>query len=55
MAIIDIKKEQNEISLMLSKFGCEKADHHFILDRLKTNQEAHLRYLNNARKENKKE
>lgn len=50
MAVINLKAEQREISEWLTSIGCHEADHHYILDRLKTNPGAHLRYLRTARK-----
>lgn len=50
MGVINLKAEQREISEWLTSIGCHETDQHLILDRLKVDQEAHLRYLNNARK-----
>ena len=50
MAVINLKAEQREISEWLTSIGCHETDQHLILDRLKVDQEAHLRYLDNARK-----
>jgi len=50
MAVINLKAEQDEIKAMLGKMGVNDADYYLILDKLRTNEEAHLRYLKNARK-----
>ena len=49
MSTINIAAEQREIGEYLTSIGIHQTDHHFILDRLKTDQEAHLRYLESAR------
>ena len=49
MAMINFAAEQREIGEYLTSIGIHETDHHFILDRLKTDQEAHLRYLQTAR------
>ena len=50
MAVINLKAEQDEIKAMLSKMGINNSDHYLIIDRLKLDEEAHLRYLDKARK-----
>ena len=50
MAVINFQAERREISEWLTSIGCHESDQHFIMDRLKTDPTAHLRYLNNARK-----
>ncbi len=50
MAVINLKAEQDEIKANLSRMGIDSSDHYLIIDRLKLNEEAHLRYLDNARK-----
>ena len=49
MGVINLKAEQREISHWLTSIGADEADHHFILDKLKTDPDAHLRYLQTAR------
>lgn len=49
MSVINFRSEELEIAEYLTSIGCPDADHHFILDRLRIEPEAHLRYLNNAR------
>lgn len=51
MTVINIQSELKEIGAWLSKHGCHESDHHFILDKCKIDQNAHLRYLANARKD----
>lgn len=47
--VINYRAEQREISEWLTSIGCHQADQHLIMDKLKADQEAHLRYLENAR------
>lgn len=49
MATINYQAELNEIAAYLSVIGIAKVDHHYILDRLKTDSAAHLNYLQSAR------
>lgn len=49
MAMINLKSELSEISEYLSSVGVPEGDHYLILDKLKVDQEAHLRYLKSAR------
>lgn len=49
MGVINYQAEQREIEQWLTSIGCHQADQHLILDKLKTNPEAHLRYLQTAR------
>ena len=49
MSTINIAAEQREISEYLSSVGIPKNDHFLILDKLKTDPAAHLRYLETAR------
>lgn len=50
MGLINLKKERQEIAAWLTSIGCHETDQHLILDRLKTDPAAHVRYLNNARR-----
>ena len=52
-AVINIQSELKEIGAWLSKHGCHEIDHHYILDKCKVDQAAHLRYLRNARRDRK--
>jgi len=49
MTVINYQAERREISQWLTSIGCHEIDHHYILDRLKTCPDAHLRYLQTAR------
>ena len=51
MTVINIQSELKEIGAWLSKHGCHESDHHYILDKCKIDQSAHLRYLANARRD----
>lgn len=49
MSIINYQAEQREIANYLTNIGIAETDHRYILDRLKTDPAAHLRYLETAR------
>lgn len=49
MAIINYAAEQREIATYLTSIGIHETDHRYIIDRLKTDPAAHLRYLQTAR------
>ncbi|MDV6345637.1 hypothetical protein [Nitrosomonas sp. Is37] len=51
-AVINVSAELREISAYLSKAGVPETDHHIILNKLTTDTDAHLRYLNQARQSN---
>ena len=53
MKVINIQNELQEIGAWLSKYGCHESDHHYILNKCKTDQGAHVRYLANARRDSK--
>ena len=50
MAVIKFQAETDEIKQWLTANGVHPVDHHYILDKLKTDQAAHLRHLQMARK-----
>ena len=49
MAVINYQAELNEIAAYLAAVGISENDHYLILDKLKNDQAAHLRYLQTAR------
>ena len=49
MAVINFQAETDEIKQWLTANGVHTVDHHYILDKLKTDQAAHLRHLQMAR------
>ncbi|MBL8500477.1 MAG: hypothetical protein JNL77_07855 [Nitrosomonas sp.] len=49
MGVINFKAETNEIKQWLTASGIHPVDHHYILEKLRTNPDAHLQYLKNAR------
>ena len=53
MSVINLQSELNEIGAWLIKHGCHEVDHHYILDKCKTNPDIHLRYLRNARRDSR--
>ena len=49
MAVINFQAETDEIKQWLTASGIHPVDHHYILDKLRTNSDAHLQYLKTAR------